>query len=179
MKFFTYCSLGLFLFGCSPTQTFNLSKYQAVSSQSSATFFGIKNIIFSGSDWRNKDLEHLQSVTINYFSNLLVDNEFLDTMENPYLSITVEWTKRFVAYPYLKKNTLVDTVLRKKGSTNQLPKMMISLTLSIPSQQIRKNSEEVELRDLFGVLELNNERVENALSLGTSQLIEHMNQVTH
>lgn len=179
MKFFTYCSLVLFLFGCSPIRTLNLSKHQAVASQSSAIFFGIENIIFSGSDWRHKDLEHLQSVTMNYFSNLLMDIDFLETTENPYLLITVEWSKRFVAYPYFKKNTLVDTVLRKKGSTNHVPKMMISLSLSIPSQQIRKNPEKVELRDLFGVLELNNERVEDALSLGTSQLIEHMYRVTH
>ena len=179
MKFFTYCSLVLFLFGCSPIQTLKLPKHQAVASQSSAIFFGVENIIFSGSDWRHKDIEHLQSVTMNYFSNLLVDNEFLDTSENPYLLITVEWSKRFVAYPYLKKNTLVDIVLRKKRSTNHVPKMMISLTLSIQSQQIRKNPEEVELRDLFGVLELNNERVEDALSLGTSQLIEHIYRATH
>lgn len=178
MKLFTYCCLVLLLFGCSPIQTLNLSKHQAVASQSSATFIGIENIIFSGSDWRHKDLEHLQSITTNYFSNLYVDNEFLDTTEKPYL-FTVEWTKRYVAHPYLKKNTLVDTVLRKRASTNHVPKMMISLTLSIQPQQIRENSQEVELRNLFGVLELNNERVENALSLGTSQLIEHLNRVTY
>ena len=177
MKFFIYYSLAIFLFGCSPIQTSNFSKYQAFASESSATSFGIRNIIFSGSYWRHKDLEHLQSVTINFFSNLSADNEFLDTMANPYLLITVEWTKRFVANPYLKKNTLVDTVLRERGSTNHVPKMMISLTLSIQSQQVRKNSQEVELRNLFGVLELNNERVENALSLGISQLFKNMNRV--
>ena len=178
MNLFTYCSVVLLLSSCSFTQTSKVSKIQAGTIQSSSTLFELDGIIFSGSNWRYQDLEYLHSVTKNYFNSGLVNSEFSVNTESPLL-ITVEWSKRFVPHPYLKKNTYLDTILRKRGSINKVPKMMISLILQVQSQQIVKSSQEVELRDLFGVLELNNQRVENAFSIGTSQLIKHICRVTH
>ena len=178
MNFFTYCSVFLLLSSCSFTQTSKVVKIQSGTTQSSSTLFELEGIVFSGSNWRHQDLEYLQSVTKNYFNSGLVYSDFSVTTESPLL-ITVEWSKRFIPHPYLKKNTYVDTILRNRGSINKVPKMMISLILRVKSQQIVKSSQEVELRDLFGVLELNNQRVENAFSLGTSQLFKLIYLVTH
>ena len=173
MNFFTYCSVVLLLSSCSFAETSKVSKIQAGIIQNSIRLFELDGIVFSGSNWRHQDLEYLQSVTKSYFNSGLVNSEFSVTTESPLL-VTVEWSKRFVPHPYLKKNTYVDTILRKRGSINKVPKMMISLILRVQSQQIVKSFQEVELRDLFGVLELNNQRVENAFSIGTSQLIKHI-----
>ena len=177
MFFFTYCSVVLLLSSCSFTQTSKVSEIQTGTIQSSSTLFELDGIVFSGSNWRHQDLEYLQYITKNYFNSGLVNSEFSVMTESPLL-ITVEWSKRFVPHPYLK-NTYLNTILRKRGSINKVPKMMVSLILRVQSKQILKSSQEVELRDLFGVLELNDQRVENAFTLGTRQLIKHIFRVTH
>ena len=174
MKFFTYCSVFLFLSGCKFVQLSNLSNHQAVANHNSTAFFNLEDIVFSGSNWRNIDQDYLQSATRNYFTNLLVDYELSETTNSLLPIINVGWSKRLVAHTYSKNNTIADTILRKKGSINNVPKMMVSLTLRVRSQHGGKNYEGVELRDLFSILELNSERVETALSMGISKLIHRM-----
>ena len=197
IRFFTYFSLAFFLSSCSSIHTSSHSLDHTATEQFGTTCFVLDDIIFSGSDWRVNDLDHLQSVTINYFSNLFAKTKLLNAPKGSSFLVTVEWSKRLVVNKYHKSNTLagtviskrgnipnyrrnslLDTVLRRRGIINNVPQTMIGLTLRVQSQQIGKNSNEVRLRDLFSVLELNNERAEAALLLGISKLNKRMDLVT-